>query len=125
MMIFINAVYKENVFPYEYAKDFVKLLNPICPHLSEELWHNVLNETEELSYSTWPLYDESKLEEDTYELVVQINGKIRGKVNVSKGTSEEELKSVVLNIENVKNFIGSSEIKKIIVIKDKIVNIVI
>ncbi len=125
MMIFINAVYKENIFPYEYAEGFVKLLNPICPHMTEELWHNVLNETEELSYSSWPKYDSSKLEEDTYELVVQVNGKIRGKIEVSKGTSEEELKTIALNIDNVKNFIGSSEIRKIIVIKDKIVNIVI
>ena len=125
MMIFINAVYKENVFPYEYAKGFIKLLNPICPHMTEELWHNVLEETEELSYSSWPVFDSSKLEEDTYELVVQVNGKIRGKVDVSKGTSEEELKGIALNIDNVKNFIGSSEIRKIIVIKDKIVNIVI
>ena len=125
MMIFINAVYKENVYPYEYAKGFIKLLNPVCPHLTEELWHNVLNEKEELSYSSWPTYEASKLEEDTYELVVQVNGKIRGKVEVSKGTEEEELKRVALEIDNVKNFIGSSEIRKIIVIKDKIVNIVI
>ena len=125
MMIFINAVYKENIFPYEYAEGFVKLLNPICPHMTEELWHEVLNKTEELSYSSWPKYDSSKLEEDTYELVVQVNGKIRGKVDVSKGTNEEELKSIALNIDNVKNFIGSSTIRKIIVIKDKIVNIVI
>ena len=125
MMIFINAVYKENVFPYEYAEGFIKLLNPICPHMTEELWHEVLNKTEELSYSSWPVFDSSKLEEDTYELVVQVNGKIRGKVSVSKGTSEEELKGIALNIDNVKNFIGSSEIRKIIVIKDKIVNIVI
>ena len=125
MMIFINGVYKENIFPYEYAEGFVKLLNPICPHMTEELWHEVLNKTEELSYSSWPKYDSSKLEEDTYELVVQVNGKIRGKVDVSKGTNEEELKSIALNIDNVKNFIGSSTIRKIIVIKDKIVNIVI
>ncbi len=125
MMIFINAVYKESSFPNEYAEGFIKLLNPICPHMTEELWHNALNKEEELSYSSWPKYDSSKLEEDTYELVVQVNGKIRGKIDVNKGTNEEELKSIALNIDNVKNFIGSSEIKKIIVIKDKIVNIVI
>ena len=100
------------------------LLNPIIPHITEEL-NEQYNLGEAICKSKWPKYEESKLEEDTYELVVQVNGKIRGKVSVSKGTDEEELKRVALEIDNVKNFIGNSEVRKIIVIKDKIVNIVI
>ena len=125
LMIMLNEYEK---FDDGISKDDYRLLlillNPIIPHITEEL--NEQYALGEVLYkSKWPVFDNSKLEEDTYELVVQINGKIRGKAVASKGTSEEELKSIALNIDNVKNFIGSSEIKKIIVIKDKIVNIVI
>ena len=125
MMIFINAIYKEKVFPTEYAKGFLKLLNPLCPHLTEELNEIVLNSEEELAYSTWPTYDKDKIIEETFELVVQVNGKIRGKSICLKGTNEEELKKIALELESVKNFIGNEVIKKIIPIKDKLVNIVI
>ena len=125
LMIMLNEYEK---FESGVTKDDYRLLlillNPIIPHITEEL--NEKYSLGELLYkSKWPKYDSTKLEEDTYELVVQVNGKIRGKVDVSKGTSEEKLKSIALNIDNVKNFIGSSTIRKIIVIKDKIVNIVI
>ncbi|MDD3453583.1 MAG: leucine--tRNA ligase [Bacilli bacterium] len=124
-MIFINAVYKEENFPKKYAIDFVKIINPIVPHLAEELWHNVLNQKEELSYSIWPTYDELKTIEDTYEMVVQVNGKVRGKLEISSSTTNDEMKALALNLDNVKIHIENKEVIKIITIPNKLVNIVI
>lgn len=125
MMIFINAVYKEEIFPKEYAMNFLKLLNPIAPHITEELWNNIFHKDITLAYEEWPTYDESKVFENEFELVVQINGKVRGRINCVKGTETERLKEIALGIDSVKNFLQNQEIKKIIPIKDKLVNIVI
>ena len=124
MMIFINAVYKENVFPKEYAEGFVKLFNPVCPHIGEELW-NRLGHNESIAYESWPVYDEDKTKDETFTLVVQVNGKVRGKIEISNETTKEEMEKEALAIENVQKFIEGKEIVKIIVIPNKIVNIVI
>ena len=110
MMIFINAVYKEDVLPRKYAEGFVKVLNPIAPHVTDE---------------PWPEYDESKLVEDTYEMVVQVNGKVRGKITVSTDSTDEEMKKAAKEIDNVKTFIDGKEIVKEIVVPKKLVNIVV
>ena len=125
MMIFINAVYKEEVFPREYAKNFIKLLNPLCPHITEEIWHEVFKEENTLAYEIWPSYDSTKLVEDTYTMIVQVNGKVRGKMEVSTSTTDEEMKALAKEIENVKNFIEGHEIIKEVVVPKKLVNIVV
>ena len=125
MMIFINAVYKENKINVEYAKGLVKLLNPVAPHITEEVWHELLNQTEDLATSTWPTYDENKLENETYEMVVQINGKVRGKIEVSSNTSEDEMLEIAKTIENVKNYLADATIVKVITVPKKLINIVI
>ena len=125
MMIFINAVQKEEIYPREYAEGFIKLLNPLTPHLAEEIWHEILGNTEELSYSKWPTYDESKLEEETYEMVVQINGKIRGKITVSSDTSEDEMLDIAKSITNVQTYLEGATIVKVITVPKKLINIVI
>ena len=124
MMIFINAVYKEDILPKEYAEGFVKVLNPICPHITEEMWQ-LLGHNNTIAYEPWPVYDESKLVEDTYEMVVQVNGKVRGKITVSTDVSEEEMKKLSKEIDNVKTFIDGKEIVKEIVVPKKLVNIVV
>ena len=124
MMIFINAVYKENVFPLEYAKNFLKLINPIIPHVTEELW-SMLGESNTIAYEKWPTYDESKIKDDSYEMVVQVNGKVRGKIEISSNTSEEEMVDIALGIPNVNANIQGKEIIKVIVIPKKLVNIVV
>lgn len=124
MMIFINAVYKESVFPKEYAKEFLKLLNPIAPHITEELWQH-LGGKDTISYEPWPRYSIEKATSDTYEMVVQINGKVRGKMEIESDTSIEQMKELALSIENVQTYLKGKEIVKIIPIKGKIVNIVI
>ena len=124
MMIFINEVYKEEVFPKFYAENFVKLLNPIAPYMTEELW-NMLGHNNTIAYESWPTYDESKLVEETFEMVVQVNGKVRGKIEVNMDTTKEDMEKLALEIENVKVHTDGKEIVKIITIPKKLVNIVI
>ena len=125
LMIFVNAVYKENVFPREYAEGFIKLLNPICPHITEELWNKVLGHKDTISYEKWPEYDESKLVETTFDIAVQVNGKLRGTITINIDDSEDVIKQKALDNENVKRHTEGKEIVKVIVIKNKIVNIVV
>ncbi len=124
LMIFINAVYKEEVFPKEYAEGFIKLLNPIAPFITEELW-NKLGHQETIANETWPTYDEEKLKEEEKQIAVQVNGKVRGNITITDNDTEETIKEKALNNENVLKHITDKEIVKVIVIKDRIVSIVI
>jgi leucyl-tRNA synthetase len=125
MMVFINACYKEDSINEEYAKGFIKLLNPICPHITEEIWETVFGNTNTIAYEAWPTYDESKIKDDEFEMVVQVNGKVRGKITVSSNTTEDEMKELAMNIENVKTYVEGKEIVKVITIPKKLVSIVI
>lgn len=125
MMIFVNAVYKEDSWNLEYAKNFIKLLNPIVPHITEEIWNEVFDNKETIAYEPWPTYDESKLKDDVYEMVVQVNGVLRGKVEVPVSYTEDEMKEMAKKIEKVKNIIEGKTIIKEIVIPRKLVNIVV
>ena len=124
MMIFINAVNKEDIFPISYQEGFIKLLNPVCPHITEEIWE-ALGHNNTISYEAWPTYDETKIVEETFTMVVQVNGKVRGKIEVSSDIDEESMKKMALDIENVKVFIDNKEIVKVVVIPKKLVNIVV
>jgi len=124
MMIFVNAVYKEEIYPLEYALGFLKLLNPIAPHITEELWEK-LGHTNTIAYEPWPTYEEELTKEDMYEMVVQVNGKVRGKMEVSMDILEEQMKQLAMNIDNVQKFLEGKEIIKVIVIPKKLVNIVV
>ena len=123
-MVFVNAVYKEDVFPLEYAEGFLKLLNPICPHITEELW-SMLHHNKTISYEPWPTYDESKLVKTEFDIAVQVNGKLRGTITILVDDSYDVIKEKALSNEKVKKHIDGKEIIKVIVIKNKIVNIVI
>lgn len=125
MMIFVNAVYKEDSWNLEYAKNFIKLLNPIVPHITEEIWNEVFDNKETIAYEPWPTYDESKLKDDVYEMVVQVNGVLRGKVEVPVSYTEDEMKEIAKKVEKVKNIIEGKTIIKEIVIPRKLVNIVV
>ncbi len=125
MMIFINACYKEESINIEYIKGFIKLLNPIAPHITEEIWSSIFKEDTCIANSTWPVYDDSKTLDDEFEMVVQVNGKVRGKITVSSSTTEEDMKSKALEIDNVKTNIEGKEIVKIITVPKKLVSIVV
>ncbi len=122
MMIFINAVYKTDTFPRKYAEGFVQLLNPVAPHITEELWE-MLGHNESISKSTWPTYDETKTAEEELNLPVQVNGKLRAIIKIPLNLEESKIKE--LAHENVKNYLNGKEIVKEIYVKNKIYNIVV
>ena len=125
MMIFINTVYKEKCMSLEQAEGFIKLLNPLCPHITEEIWQTVFGHENTISYEPWPKYDEYNIVDETYEMVVQVNGKIRGKIEVSKDISKEEMLNIAKGIDNVKAYIDGMNIVNEIVVPGKLVNIVV
>ena len=124
LMIFINACYKEKVLTKKYMEGFLQLFNPVCPHVTEELWEK-LGHNESIANSNWPTYDESLTKDDTYEMVVQVNGKVRGKMEVSTSATKEEMLELAKEIDNVKNYLDGHEVVKEIVVPQKLVNIVI
>ena len=124
MMIFINECYKVGKIPYDYACGFVKMFSCIAPHLGEELWQ-ILGHENTLAYESWPTYDEKALEEETKTIAVQVNGKVRGTIEISIDEDEESIKQKALSNDNVKKHIEGHEILKVLVIKNKIVTVVI
>ena len=125
MMIFINAVYKEETFPKQYAEGFVKLLNPVAPHITEELWNTALQHENTISYEKWPEYDETKTIDDEIEVPVQINGKVKATIKIELNAEEETVKEKVHNNESVKRATEGKNIVKEIYVKNKIYNIVV
>ena len=123
MMVFINEVYRVNKLPREYAEGFVKMISCITPHIGEEMW-SLLGHKETLAFEPWPTYDEAKCSANTIKMAVSVNGKPRATIEVPLDMDEEELKKFALEQEGVQRNIEGKEIKKIIVVKNKIVNIV-
>ena len=124
MMIFINDCYKANTIYKPYLVDFVQMLSCFAPHIGNEMYEVLTGKTD-LAYKPWPNCDETKLVKEEKEIVVQVNGKVRAKFNISSNASDEEIYEEALKQENVIKFIDGKEIKKHIVIKNKMVNIVI
>lgn len=124
MMIFVNEVYKKQTIGKEMARGFLKLLNPICPHLTEEINKEILKQNEELIYSDWPIYHEAYLVVDEVEMVVQVNGKLRARFMVSFDENQEVVKEIALNHQNVTKHLEGLTVRKIVVIPNKLVNIV-
>lgn len=123
MMVFINAAQKAKTIPREYAEGFVKLLAPVAPHMMEEIWQ-VLGHDESITYAKWPTYDPAKLVESTVEIMVQVNGKLRGKFKAAKDSDKDALEKEALSLDHVQKFLDGKDVKKVIVIPNKIVNIV-
>ncbi|EON71613.1 leucine--tRNA ligase [Lysinibacillus sphaericus] len=124
MMVYINDCYKADVVPMAYVEGFVKLLAPIVPHVAEELWQ-LLGHEGSISYEEWPAYDESKLVDDEVEVAVQVAGKVRAKIIVSKDASKEEIEKVALADDKVQEYMAGKNLVKVIVIPGKLVNIVV
>jgi len=123
LMVFINDCYKAEEIYKPYIEGFIKMLAPIAPHISEELWSR-LGHDETITYQPWPSYDEALLVDDEIEIVVQVNGKVRAKINVSKDIAKEEMEQIALDNEHVKYEIEGKDIKKVIAVPKKLVNIV-
>ena len=122
MMIFINTVYKEETFPKEYAEGFLKLLNPIAPHVTEELW-NLLGHSDTIAYEKWPTYDEAKTVANEITLPIQFNGKLKATITIEKDEQQESVKNKVHQAVDSK--LEGKTIVKEIYVKNKIYNIVV
>ncbi len=106
------------------AEIFLRLLAPFAPHISEELWDK-FGHHKSIFLEKWPQYDEKLIEEETWQLVIQINGKVRDKIEVSKSASEKEIKELALSQEKVKKWLGNQQPKKVIYIPNRLINLVI
>ena len=124
MMIFTNEVYRIGKIDKEKAEGFVKLISCIIPHVGEEMWEK-LGHDHTIAYEAWPTYDESKLKTNTIKMAVSVNGKLRATIEVPLDMSEEELKEIAFKEEGVIRHTEGKVIKKVIVVKNKIVNIVV
>ena len=123
MMIFINLVNKEEIFPRKYAEGFLKLLNPIAPHITEELWNSALGHDNTITYEKWPEYDETKTHNDEIILPIQFNGKLKATININKDEDENIVKSKVH--ETIESKLEGKTVIKEIYVKNKIYNIVV
>lgn len=124
LMVFVNEANKVEALPYAYVEGFVQLLAPVAPHLGEELWQ-ILGNKESITYVPWPTYEESHLVEDVVEIVLQVNGKLRGKVEVPVGLSKEELIEIAQTNNQLAPHLKDKTIRKIIAVPNKLVNIVV
>ena len=124
MMIFVNEASKLEFIPKAIWEGFVLMLSPYAPHLGEELWQK-LGHTKTIAYEKWPVFDESFCVEDTKEIVVSVNGKVRDKFTAAKDTPKEELEAMAKETEGFKKFSEGKQIVKVIVVPNKLVNIVV
>ncbi|MFD1392288.1 leucine--tRNA ligase [Lacticaseibacillus jixianensis] len=124
MMVFINEARKVDDLPFAYVEGFVKLLAPIAPHLMEEIWQKLGN-AHSLTYAPWPTYDASKLVAKQVQLMVQVNGKLRGHVMEDVDVAQAQAIADAMTIPNVQKFTEGKQIVKQIVVPNKIVNIVV
>ena len=123
LMVFVNEAYKADDLPAEYMQGFVKMISPVMPHVAEELWSQ-FGISDTIAYQPWPKYDPAALVENEVEMILQVNGKVRAKVKMAKDTPKEEAEKQALANEHVQKFTAGKDIKKVIVVPNKIVNIV-
>jgi leucyl-tRNA synthetase len=124
LMVFINEAMTWENLPRAVLFDFLKLLQPLAPHLAEEL-NSKLGSNETLAYQPWPIFDPNLLIEDTIELPIQVNGKLRDKIVVPTNATAAEIEKLALASEKLQHFIEGKIIKKVIVVPKKVVNIAV
>lgn len=125
LMILLNEFVQKGEINNKEMQTYVTLLNPFAPHLCEELWQILGNKQYQANQNIWPKYDENKLVTDMVEIPVQVNGKIRGKIEVSRSESKENIIKLAQEEENIKSFIEAKNVVKVIYVPEKILNIVV
>ena len=123
LMVFVNEAYKADDLPAEYMQGFIKMISPVMPHVAEELWSQ-FGISDTIAYQPWPKYDPAALVENEVEMILQVNGKVRAKIKMAKDTPKEEAEKQALANVHVQKFTAGKDIKKVIVVPNKIVNIV-
>ena len=121
MMIFVNAVYKAGSCYREYAENFIKMFSCICPHVGEEIWE-IMGHNNTIAYEAWPTYDEAKCVEDTVEIAVQINGKVKATIAIGKDDPKDDV--IAKGKEAIADKLEGLNIVKEIYVPGRIVNIV-
>ena len=124
MMIFMNAAYKAGKCPKEYAEGFIKMFSCICPHMGEEMWR-ILGHENTIAYEKWPQYDEEAIREDFVTIAVQVNGKVKGTIDVAQEETQDLVIAKAKEIAAVNAAIAHKTIVKEIYVKGRIVNIVV
>ena len=129
MMIFVNAAYKEigegRNLPIEYAESLVKLLNPVIPFITEEIWTTVLGHKETIANECWPTYDESKCAENSFEYAIQVNSRIKTKISIPADLPNTEIEKIVKSHPDIAPLIEGKQIKKFIVVPKRLINVII
>ena len=124
MMIFVNAVYKADSCPKEFAEGFIKVLSPIAPHICEEIWE-MFGHTETIAFESWPTYDEAKCVDDEIEIAIQINGKVKEKLVVAADAENDTVIAAAKALDKVAEAIEGKTIVKELYVKGRLVNIVV
>jgi leucyl-tRNA synthetase len=129
LLNFLKDSDKDKELPYtvrqEVLEGILLMLNPFVPHITSELW-SLIKENTDIDDVAWPKIDKSALVQDEIKIVIQVNGKLRGNMIISSDLTETKIKEKAMEIDTVKKFINSNnEIKKVIYIKEKLINIVI
>jgi len=120
----VNEIVKEEYIGKNQYVNLLQILAPFAPHITEEIWHNVFGEKKSIHLSVWPEYDASKIIESTIKIVVQVNGKVRGTIEVPIGTSEEEIKKRAMSETKVGQYF-TSEPEKVLYIPNRAINFII
>ncbi|MDP3901424.1 MAG: class I tRNA ligase family protein [bacterium] len=124
MMIFVNECVAKQTISQSVWQKFVLILAPFAPHIAEELWE-VLGNKNSIHLESWPKFDPNKIVEDSFELIIQVNGKMRGKANVPIGTPQDEAEKLALEQSSVKKWIEQKTFKKVIFVKDRLINFIV
>ena len=124
MMIFVNACYKNGACPRAFAEGFVKMISCVCPHIGEEMWQ-ILGHTESIAREAWPVWDEEMIREDTIQIPVQVNGKVRATVEIAVDETQDTVLAKAHAMKNVQNAMAGKTVVKEIYVKGRIVNIVV
>jgi leucyl-tRNA synthetase len=114
-----NAAFRKTL------ETMMQLLAPMAPHITEELWHMTGHNSGSIHMTDWPGYDEALTQDETFTLVVQVNGKVRERIEVAAGTGEREIRMLALNNPRVASFIGEATVQKVIYVPGRLINIVV
>ncbi|MFH1346689.1 MAG: class I tRNA ligase family protein [Spirochaetota bacterium] len=132
LMIFTNEANGEKEIPLEIWEKFLIILAPFAPHVSEELWSDLKSDSDKgrskfksIHSEKWPEYDPKLIKEESFELIIQINGKVRDKISVSAGISKKEAENIAFASKKVKMWLKDDRVKKVIFVPNKLINIVV
>ncbi|SCW35518.1 leucyl-tRNA synthetase [Paenibacillus tianmuensis] len=124
LMIFVNEAYKTDLLPKAAMENFVQMLSPIAPHLTEELWEK-LGRSGTVAYEAWPVYDEAWTVDNEVEIVIQVNGKIADRATIAADADEAMMQELALGLAKVKEAMAGKTVRKVIAVRGKLVNIVV